>query len=225
MGPLMVKPGSVKMRTLWRTFCVLVPGARRRNAFGACHQPLVGVAIVPYRNRGPRARERKEQDMMRFVWSGVLGLVFLGATQVAYAKGCGSEPGDSDAVIAARAAAEATCGPCDSAANHGAYVSCVAGVAKSRVTAVLLPKTCAGAVKKCAAKSTCGKPGFVTCCVTTGKGPKCKLKKDAASCEAKGGTATLTPGNTSCCSVSQPLTADACNASPSGAFVEGAAGC
>jgi hypothetical protein len=158
--------------------------------------------------------------MRRLVVSGVLGVALLCGPQTGHAAKCGSNPGDSQAVIDARSAAETTCGPCASATNHGTYVSCVAGVAKARVTALQLPKTCAGAVKKCASKSTCGKPGFVTCCVTTSKGPKCKLKKDATACSAKGGTATVDPSNTSCCSMTHPLTADACNASPSGAFLD-----
>jgi hypothetical protein len=164
--------------------------------------------------------------MTRFVVSSALALALVsGTSRIGHAAKCGSAPGDNQAVIDARAAAEAQCGPCASATNHGTYVSCVAGVAKARAKAIppLLPQSCTGAVKKCAAKSTCGKPGFVTCCVTTGKGTKCKLTKQT-TCTAKGGTGTLTPGNASCCSVSQPLTTDACNASPSGAFVDATLG-
>jgi len=51
------------------------------------------------------------------------------------------------------------------------------------------------------------------------KGPKCKLKKSTAGCTAKGGTATVDPTNTSCCSGTHTLTANACMASPSGAFL------
>jgi hypothetical protein len=82
-----------------------------------------------------------------------------------------------------------------------------------------LPSNCTGAVKKCAAHSTCGKGG-VTCCIATSKGPKCKLKKSTEACTAKGGTATVDPNNTSCCSATHPLTDNACMASPSGAFLD-----
>ena len=160
--------------------------------------------------------------MRRFVVSGLLVSALLFGMVRAADAGCGKDPGDNQKVIDARSAAEAQCGPCASATNHGAYVSCVAGVAKTRVTNNQLPANCKGAVKKCAAKSTCGKPGFVTCCVTSSKGPKCKLKKDAATCAAKGGTATIDPTNTSCCSNTHPLTQNACMASPSGAFVDAA---
>jgi hypothetical protein len=159
--------------------------------------------------------------MRWFVVSGLLvSSVLFGMARAGYA-GCGKNPSDEAAVIAARTAAASAC-DCATASSHGAYVSCVAGVAKGLVTAKQLPANCAGAVKKCAAHATCGKAGFVTCCVTTSKGPKCKLKKNAAACTAKGGTATVDPLNTSCCSATHPLTENACMASPSGAFVDAA---
>ena len=155
---------------------------------------------------------------MRNLVSGLaIAVLVLGTGHVVYA-GCGDQPGDEQAVIDARAAAASTC-DCATATNHGQYVKCVAGVAKTRVTAMQLPKNCTGAVKKCAAHSTCGKPGFVTCCFTTAKGPKCKTKKSAELCSMKGGTPTVDPMNTSCCSNTHPLTENACMASPSGAFL------
>ena len=155
---------------------------------------------------------------MRTLIGGLMAGALLLSVATAARAGCGSNPGDEQAVIDARTAAAGTCN-CATATNHGDYVKCVKGVAKQRADDLLLPQNCTGKVKRCAAKSNCGKPGFVTCCVTTSKGPKCKLKRDAASCEAKGGTATVDPSNTSCCSNTHPLTADACNASPSGAFL------
>ena len=159
--------------------------------------------------------------MMRLAVSGLLAFsMLLGAARAGHA-GCGADPGDNQKVIDARADAEAQCGPCAAATNHGTYVRCVADVAKDRADNLLLPKNCKGKVKRCAAKSTCGKPGFVTCCVTTTKGPKCKLKSTAQKCLDKGGTVHST---SSCCSNTQPITTDACNASPSGAFVDGSSG-
>jgi hypothetical protein len=150
----------------------------------------------------------------------VAALAF-GTGRVVYA-GCGSLPGDLDAVIAARTAADAAC-PCASFSTHGAYVSCVADKvnALSSGTNPSLPKNCKGAVKKCAAHSSCGKSGFVTCCFQTTKGPKCKVVNATTNtCAARGGTATVDPMNTSCCSNTDPLTENACMASPSGAFVD-----
>src|SRR6266852_4539333 len=85
--------------------------------------------------------------------------------------------------------------------SHADYVKC----AVQQANKVLVNPSCKGAVKKCAAHSTCGKPTAVTCCLTTTKGTTCKIKKDAAHCTAKQGTVGTC---TSCC--------DACPAPGSG---------
>jgi hypothetical protein len=72
-----------------------------------------------------------------------------------------TDPDKTD-IANARAVAAAHCN-CAGAASHGAYVSCAA----DQATTVLTNKSCAGFVKKCASHSTCGKPGAVTCCLTT----------------------------------------------------------
>ena len=56
-----------------------------------------------------------------------------------------------------------------------------------------LSKDCKRAVKDCAARSTCGKPGFVTCCRTRATGTtKCSTKSSAALCRPpKKGTACV----------------------------------
>ena len=78
---------------------------------------------------------------------------------------------------------------CATSTNHGDYVKCVKGVANDRASQnpPLLPKNCKGQVVKCAAKSVCGKGGFVTCCITKPSGTKCKTKKDAMHCTDKEG--------------------------------------
>src|SRR3989442_15798557 len=102
-----------------------------------------------------------------------------------------TDPDKSD-IANARAAVAANC-DCAGATSHGAYVSCAA----QQANAVLVNKSCARAVKKCASHSTCGKAGgAVTCCLTTTKGTKCKIKRDAAHCAAKQGTVGSC---TSCC--------------------------
>jgi hypothetical protein len=60
----------------------------------------------------------------------------------------------------ARAQIDAQCN-CGEAANHGAYVKCVAQHVKAAVKMSTLPKTFAHPITMCAARSTCGKPGFV----------------------------------------------------------------
>ena len=81
--------------------------------------------------------------------------------------------------------------------NHGQYVSCIAHEAKADAT---LPKQCQGAIVRCAAKSACGKPGFVTCCRSKSDGTtRCSTKRDSDHCvPPSGGTACV--GNfSSCC--------------------------
>jgi hypothetical protein len=58
---------------------------------------------------------------------------------------------------------EAEC-PCDQQGNHGNYVSCVAHIVNDLVDEGL-PTNCKGKLKRCAAKSVCGKQdrGFSTC--------------------------------------------------------------
>lgn len=58
---------------------------------------------------------------------------------------------------------EAEC-PCDGQDNHGSYVSCVAHIV-NELEAEGLPTNCKGKLKRCAARSVCGKQdmGFSTC--------------------------------------------------------------
>ena len=72
-----------------------------------------------------------------------------------------------------RSAREAIAANCNCAAfdgtpgkGHGPYVSCVAHALSALVKAHSLDPSCRGAVQACAAHSTCGKPGAVTCCIT-----------------------------------------------------------
>jgi hypothetical protein len=128
------------------------------------------------------------------------------------------------AVEAARTAAESACtaegNGCANAPNHGQYVKCIAQKVNADAS---LPKECRGAAKKCAAKSTCGKAGFVTCCRTKPRSDgstatKCSIKRDADHCKPpKGGTACA-GAQSSCCDACDD---DGCvGGSPSGAFVQ-----
>ena len=107
---------------------------------------------------------------------------------------------------------------CTGADNHGRYVSCVAHVVRRLREDGTIPRNCTGKVKRCAARSTCGKPGFVTCrrpidscdpttltgvgnpaltCTTDlDCGSRCSTKRTAELCTALGGVA----GGGSCCS-------------------------
>ena len=80
---------------------------------------------------------------------------------------------------------------------------CATHLAKAAVKAGTLPKQCKGAVKRCAAQSICGKPGFVTCCRTTAKGKtNCHIKSSAAHCKP--------PNHGTACVGSRPSCCDAC---------------
>jgi len=108
---------------------------------------------------------------------------------------------------AAQTAIDQQCPSCSEAKNHGAYVSCVARVVRQHVS-----PSCRGKAVRCAARSTCGKSGFVTCeiptdtcdlsagspgtCVGTPStsctsdfdcGTRCRIKSSDVRCTAAGG--------------------------------------
>jgi hypothetical protein len=127
-----------------------------------------------------------------------ISLVILLAA--ATAADAGKRQCDPEAVAATLAEAQAQC-DCASATSHGSYVDCVAAVAKQAVRDGTLPKGCKGAVVRCGASSTCGSPGFVTCCRPTrgalrarrrgfGGNPnemRCRPRRSAVACERRGG--------------------------------------
>jgi hypothetical protein len=90
------------------------------------------------------------------VVAGLAGLIGLVAPVRAQQVDCEA------ARCAAQDAINQQC-PCDGATNHGRHVSCVAHVIKQLVDAGQIPVTCKGKVQHCAARSTCGKAGAVTC--------------------------------------------------------------
>jgi len=130
----------------------------------------------------------------------LLAVAFVLATAALGWAKCGDGPGDAAAVAAARVQVTANCG-CTGVPKHGTYVTCAVGIARRRVEAGTLPRQCLSVVKGCAAHSTCGRPGFVTCCIADANATRCKLKRDEARCTAKGGI----PGNCpSCCDACAP---------------------
>ena len=83
---------------------------------------------------------------------------------------------------AARSAVDAAC-PCDKSTDHGAYVSCVAKAAREAIGGEGSAAVCVGEMVRCAAQSTCGKAGAVTC----QKGPRCRIVNSAERCTDSGG--------------------------------------
>ena len=112
---------------------------------------------------------------------------------------CGDRPGDAQAVADARAAAAAEC-DCATASSHTGYVDCVARVANAAVRAGRLRAQCRLAVVHCAARSTCGRPGAVTCCRTRADGTRrCSVMSNAALCTAPPGGSARVGDQPSCC--------------------------
>src|SRR5574337_2055869 len=108
---------------------------------------------------------------MRLITLGALGLALLTFPGVASAKQCS----DDAAVATAREAVAVSC-PCDSFKNHGQYMKCVTDTVNALGSANL-PNECRGEVVSCAAHSTCGKQGAVTCCRVDSRGRvKCSIK-------------------------------------------------
>ncbi len=145
---------------------------------------------------------------MKVLVHGLLAVsLACGTAGLAWAS-CASDDPTGSMTAAARASTESTCAGqgmgCTTAPNHGAYVSCIAHAANDLAKGGTLPNSCRGAVKKCAARSACGKPGFVTCCITNPHNgtTRCKIKNGAAACSGTAGVCG------SCC--------DACPAPGSG---------
>lgn len=131
---------------------------------------------------------------MRTVLTGLAMMLVLPLSSVARAA-CGDAPGDAAAVAAARAAVDATCN-CAGSPSHRTYVSCAKGVVRDRVDNNLLSRQCGRTVTRCARRSTCGRPGAVTCCKVTSRGTRCSVRRDAARCTHLGGCVGIL---TSCC--------------------------
>jgi len=133
-----------------------------------------------------------------------LALILVVATASFAAAKPGNKPDCSASLPAVQAAVEAAPCDCATAVNHGQFVRCAGGVVKGMAKDGSLPKNCKGAMVRVFAKSTCGKPDHVTCCLSTG----CSVKMSAV-CTLRGGT----EGSSAFCT-------DACTASPSGAFLQ-----
>ena len=119
--------------------------------------------------------------------------------------------------------------PCEGNRNHGQYVKCVGQVIRELTKANPEFKNCRGKMVRCAARSTCGKDGFVTCnrvelgvcdpalltcsepvgqaCATNDDciiSSRCSTKRSAESCTDHGGIVGLSPTCCSSCEVAPP---------------------
>lgn len=131
-------------------------------------------------------------------------LLLLGGAE-AQAR-CGDLPGDGAAVAATRAEIAAVCGCPDARGSRSGYLACARGIVKNNVTLGSLPRACRTDVLRCVSKSTCGRPGAVTCCRTNARGrTTCSIAGDASRCRAPSGGSACVGAFASCC--------DACTAS------------
>ena len=145
--------------------------------------------------------------MRRALFASALVTSLLLTTARLASANCATDSATGAMVLAAREAANLAC-PCATFTNHGTYMKCVAHIVKTLSSGAnpSLPPSCKGAVKRCAAHSTCGRPKAVTCCFATTTGTTCKIVAENLCTPPRGGTGGGTC--TSCC--------DACSTSGNG---------
>ncbi len=102
--------------------------------------------------------------MRKFAW--VFGVALLASASSVLAKPPvpGNCPPDVGAALAAACPCDGS-GPGQSWKNHGGYVSCVVHLRNDLRKAGCLDDAAKRTIARCAARSTCGKPGAVLCCV------------------------------------------------------------
>src|SRR5437870_1489311 len=134
---------------------------------------------------------------MRAAPAALLFVTLLGAAGRLCVAACQptTDPDKTD-IADARAAVAANC---YCAASHRAYVSC----AGQQADATLQNNDCRKAVVRCAAKSTCGRPGFVTCCRTKTRNgqpvTRCSVRRYSARCTQPAGGSACVGSLSSCC--------------------------
>lgn len=130
---------------------------------------------------------------------GMAAAIVLLAAGDAQAR-CGDAPGDAAAVAATRAAIQTTCGCPTALGSRSTYLSCAREVIRQRVATGAMPASCRSSVSRCVNKSTCGRPGAVSCCRTNKSGKTtCSVVSSAARCKAPAGGTACTGVYASCC--------------------------
>jgi hypothetical protein len=130
-----------------------------------------------------------------------LALLFLGVMSGSVHATCFRDDIDGMKRAAARTDIAANC-DCSSLSHHD-YVQCATLRLKANPTG--LPQSCKADVLTCSKRSTCGRPGSVTCCTERPHGPvKCSIKKDAGHCTPPKGGESCVGMLSICC--------DACDA-------------
>ncbi len=118
--------------------------------------------------------------------STLAGLAIVGSASLALAR-CGDDPADHNKVKAVRAQMDMDC-DCSTATSHGDYVNCAKTSVNTAVSNGQLPNSCRNTVVNAARKSTCGRPGAVTCCRTNQTHrTSCSVSSAADRCRAPSG--------------------------------------
>ena len=107
------------------------------------------------------------------------------------------DPAERALVAATRAGAEAQC-DCASASTHRAYLRCVSHAMKA-LAAGQLSKRGMHAAMRCAQRSSCGRAGKATCCMTDAQGHMQCAITTAAKCVAPPGSTTCVTSFASLC--------------------------
>jgi hypothetical protein len=153
--------------------------------------------------RDARSVAKSKLSKLQMVLGGAVLTVMLGAVE-ARAR-CGDLPGDDAAVAATRAEIQLACGCPTTAGSRPGYLSCARNVVKTNLALGTLPSSCRANVMRCVTKSTCGRPGAVSCCRTNKQGrTTCSIVGSAARCKAPSGGSACVGQFASCC--------DACTA-------------
>jgi hypothetical protein len=120
------------------------------------------------------------RSLQRAILAASLLLLVSGSARAAQPFAQAS-PADRALIAAARAAVESRC-DCAAAGRHAAYMRCVVQAAKLQVVTERLSKKQLHEVMRCAARSTCGRAGAVTCCRTNRRGRTRCAVMPAAKC-------------------------------------------
>ena len=119
---------------------------------------------------------------------------------------------DAAAVAAARIDVASQCA-CDAFSRHSDYMRCSSTVLAARVHSGTLSSLCKRFVQRCAVRSICGRPSYVSCCLTSLKGSTtCRIRRNASRCLAPRGGSACVGTASSCCDA---CTTSGCAAAPS----------
>ncbi len=145
-----------------------------------------------------------QHSFSRFVGALLLAAASVFLTAASVQARCGDLPSDLDDIAVVREKLVRSC-PCKLAESRADYSHCVVGVVDQAIRLGDLRPECKSTVRRCTSKSTCGRPGAVTCCRTNSRGTtRCAIKRDAARCTAPRGGSACTSDYTSCCDACGP---------------------